>query len=554
MLTMQRTFDDLGTPLADVTFCVLDLETTGGARDTDRITEIGAVKVRGGEVLGTFHTLVNPGRAIPPSIMVLTGLTDAIVMDAPRIEAVLPSLLEFCRDTVIVGHNIRFDIGFLDAALVRAQRPRLSNPSVDTVALARRLVRDEVPDCRLATLAARFRLDHKPSHRAFDDALATTDLFHLLLERAATHGVLGFDDLQLLPRIGGHPQVAKLKMTSHLPRCPGIYRFHDARGEIIYVGKATNLRQRVRSYFGSDDRRKIGAMLREAQRVTHVETPDVLSAEVLELRTIQAHMPRYNRQGTGFGGYCYVRLDVDQPWPRLTVTRDAKPGGVHLGPLPSRTMANLVIEAIHGVVPLRRCTTRIGRKTALPLVGSPCTAAQLGVAECPCAGGADGRRYARAVATVVRGLTAEVDVLLAPLHERMVTLARSRRFEEAAAVRDRARALSGAVRRQRMMDALRRAGRVELRAGDVEMTIDGARLVELRAGGGLPFGLPLEPAPATSDDLPLGRQAVDEALCIARYLDRHASRVELRACSGEWSSVLAALPTFEPVRTVTRAA
>src|SRR3954453_22996129 len=112
----QRSFDELGTPLRDVTFCVLDLETTGGSPSDDSITEIGAIKVRGGECLGTFQTLVNPGRAIPPSITILTGISDAMVVPAPRIEHVLPSLLEFCRDSVIVGHNVRFDVGFLNAA------------------------------------------------------------------------------------------------------------------------------------------------------------------------------------------------------------------------------------------------------------------------------------------------------------------------------------------------------------------------------------------------------------------------------------------------------
>ena len=108
----QRSFDELGRPLSDVTFCVVDLETTGGNRTDDLITEVGAVKVRGGEVLGTFQTLVNPGRAIPPQITILTGLSDALVARAPRIETVLPALLEFMGDTesgqtVIVGHNDR---------------------------------------------------------------------------------------------------------------------------------------------------------------------------------------------------------------------------------------------------------------------------------------------------------------------------------------------------------------------------------------------------------------------------------------------------------------
>ena len=149
----QRSFDDIGTPLHEVTFVVVDLETTGGNRNDDMITEVGAVKVRGGECLGTFQTLVNPGRAIPPQISVLTGLTDALVASAPRIEAVLPSLLEFIGDAVFVGHNVSFDLGFVRAALERAGRPRWVGTVLDTVALARRLVRDEVPDCKLGTLA-----------------------------------------------------------------------------------------------------------------------------------------------------------------------------------------------------------------------------------------------------------------------------------------------------------------------------------------------------------------------------------------------------------------
>ena len=392
---VQRSFDDLGTPLADVTFCVLDLETTGGHRTDDAITEVGAVKVRGGEFLGTFQTLVNPGRAIPPQITVLTGLTDALVGPAPRIEAVLPSLLEFARGTVLVGHNIGFDVAFLRAAFERAGHPRFDPVRVDTVALARRLVRDEVPDCRLGTLASRFRLDHRPTHRALDDALATTDLLHLLLERAAGLGVLGLDDLTTLASMAGHPQAAKLKLTSSLPRTPGVYLFCGHRDEVLYVGKATNLRQRVRSYFGQEDRRRIGPMLREAQSVRHHCLPDPLSAEVVEARLIARLRPRYNRAGTRADRYCYVRLDVDSAWPRLAIVKDAGRTGLHLGPLPSRTMATLVVEALQAALPLRRCSVRLGRSHQPPPDASPCAAAQMGVAACPCAGLADRRALRR---------------------------------------------------------------------------------------------------------------------------------------------------------------
>jgi len=345
-LPHQRSFDDLGTPLHDVTFCIIDLETTGGDRNNDMITEIGAVKVRGGECLGTFQTLVNPGRAIPPQITVLTGLSDVLVSGAPRIEAVLATLIDFVGDSVIVGHNVGFDVGFLRAACTRAERPPLAGTIVDTVALARRLVRDEVPNCKLGTLASRFRLDHQPSHRALDDALATADLLHLLIERAAGLGVVDLDDLVVLSKLAGHPQAGKLKMTADLPRTPGVYMFRGHRDEILYVGKATNLRQRVRSYFGSDDRRKIGPMLRETQSVAHLDLPDALTAEVIESRMISRLLPRYNRAGTRADKYCYVKLDVDSAWPRLSVVKNPSAKGLHLGPLPSRTMAHLVVEAI----------------------------------------------------------------------------------------------------------------------------------------------------------------------------------------------------------------
>ena len=181
----QQSLDDLGTPLHEVTFCALDFETTGGRRDSDRITEIGAIKYRAGEQIGTFQTLIDPGRAIPPEITVLTGITASMVSRAPRIEHVLPTLLEFVGDAVIVGHNVGFDLAFLNAALQRSGRDVWQGAKVDTLAVARRLVRDDVPNHKLSTLAKYLRLPNQPSHRALDDAKATADLLHRLLEQAS---------------------------------------------------------------------------------------------------------------------------------------------------------------------------------------------------------------------------------------------------------------------------------------------------------------------------------------------------------------------------------
>ncbi len=539
----QRSFDDLGTPLHDTTFVVLDLETTGGNRNDDMITEIGAVKVRGGECLGTFHTLVNPGRAIPPQITVLTGLSEAIVYDAPRIETVLGSLVDFLGGAVFVAHNASFDLGFVRAALARAHRNEYSPTVVDTAALARRLLRDEVPNCKLSTLASRLRLDHTPTHRALDDALATTDLLHLLLERAAGLGVLGLDDLVSLAKLAGHPQARKLSMTTSLPRTPGVYLFCGNRDEVLYVGKATNLRQRVRSYFGRDDRRRIGPMLREMQQIRHLELPDPLSAEIVESRLIARMLPRYNRAGTRADKYCYVRLDADTPWPRLSVVKEPSADDAHLGPLPSRAMANLVVEALQSAVPLRRCSTRLGVNYVPSPDMSPCSAAQLGVSQCPCAGVADRRTYDAAVATVMRAFGGDPDAVTRRLTGRMADLAAVQRFEEAALVRDRLSAVLSAIRRRQLTGALLAAERCVVRRRGVSWVIDSGRLIDTTISGEVGRALPVDPPEAPCEGRPISRQHVDEALCLAKYFDKHAAQLEVVSCSGTWRFPLDASST-----------
>jgi DNA polymerase-3 subunit epsilon len=538
---MQRSFEDLGTPLHDVTFCVVDLETTGGSPKDCSITEVGAVKLRGGECLGTFQTLVNPGAPIPPFITVLTGITTAMVLPAPRIAEVLPAFLEFAHGTVLVGHNLRFDLSFLNAALAQHGRPRLAHRWVDTAALARRLVRDEVPNCKLGTLASRLRLDHTPTHRALDDALATGDLLHLMLERAGRLGVTGLDDLLTLPKLAGHPQVAKLRLTERLPRTPGVYLFRDAGDRVLYVGKASNLRTRVRSYFSGDDRRKVGPLLREARCIDHIPCASALEAGVLEVRLIHELLPRYNRQVKRWRSYVYVKL-TNERFPRLSVVRTPKPGGeLHLGPLPSSRAAKQVVEAIETAVPIRRCTATPGKV----LREAPCAAAQLGVSTCPCSGAIDEVGYAAIVATVVRGLTTDPDALLAPLATRMRALARDGRFEEAADVRDRADALARALRRQRRFDGLRASGRLVIEVpGQHGAELAGGRLVRAWTGPVAQEALPFDVGGDAPVDGPVPRHLADELACVASWLEANAARVRLVHCDEGLHSRLPVLPSF----------
>lgn len=537
----QGSFDELGTALSEVTFVVLDLETTGTAPDSCAITEVGAVRYRAGECLGTFQTLVNPGAPIPPFITVLTGITESMVLPAPRIDEVLPALLEFLGGAVIVGHNVRFDVSFLDAALTARGYARLAHRRVDTLGLARRLLRDEVPDLKLGTLARHLRVSVEPCHRALDDARATAEVLHALLERAGTLGVLGLDDLLELPTIRAHPSADKLRLTARLPRRPGVYLLRDRAGRVLYVGKATNLRSRVRSYFGGDDRRKVPQLLRETEAIDWIECADALEAAVREARLIRDLEPRFNRRGKGWRGYSYLKLTMAERFPRLSVVRDVKgDGALYLGPLSSSSAAHAVREAIESAVPLRRCNTRVGHRSAI-VADVPCAAAQLGVACCPCRGHTSEDEYRAVVDTVVHGLTEEPALLLEPLERRMHSLATAERFEEAAATRDRLAALARALRRQRLLEWLRASGRMRLLtdAGVIEL-VDG----RLALADDPPSLLDAPRAPGGVID----RRDVDELLVVARWLEKEttAGRARLLEASGAAASPrLGALPAYE---------
>ena len=562
----QASLDELGQPLSDVTFVVLDLETTGASANDCEITEVGAVKLRGGECLGRFETLVNPGVAIPPFITVLTGITESMVLPAPRIAEVMPALLEFIGDAVIVGHNIRFDLSFLDAAMVARGRPRLTNRHVDTLGIARRLVLDEVPNLRLSTLARHFRVPTKPVHRAFADAQATAEVLHGLLERAASFGVLGLDDLLALPSMRAHPSAAKLALTARLPRKPGVYLFRDRDGRVLYVGKAANLRARVRSYFSTDDRRKVPQLLRETMSIDHLVCRGPLEAAVREIRLIQAFQPRFNRQAKVWRKYAYLKL-TNERFPRLAVTRVAKAdGATYLGPLPSSAVAHLVREAIESALPLRRCPRKLS-KHFTPECGAPCVPAQLGVATCPCRGQIDDAGYAEIAQQVRAGLGSEPTILLEPLVGRMANLAAAERFEEAAATRDRLAALSRAISRQRMVDQLRATrslvvegaeGRLELRHGrltlsagpgsnpaqpEAELARPGTEQPQLAQVGARQDGE--AHADAT---LPPARDEIDELLVVARHLGKAAASLRLERAAGTYASALPRVPSYEMTR------
>ncbi len=492
---------------------MLDIETTGGRAADMGITEIGAVRYVGGELQGTFQTLVDPGLPIPPSITILTGITHAMVVGAPKVAEMLPALLEFIGDGVVVGHNVRYDLSFINAAAEHHGYGRLPNRSVDTAALARRLVRPEVRNLRLGTLAAHFRSPVKPNHRALADAEATAHVLWCLLERAGTLGVTHLEDLLALPRARGAATYGKIGLTDSLPRRPGVYSFKDRHGEIIYVGKAKNLRSRVRSYFYGDSRRSVATMLRELVAIEHRVCATELEAEVAEVRLIRAHRPRHNRRSKPNRSTHWVRLTADA-FPRLSLVRSVKEKAqAHLGPFRGRRAARLAMEALWDATPIRRCTHRPGSRSAA------CSFAQMGASMCPCDGTLHPEAYAQVVEELLRGLDGSPELVLDPLAVRITDLALRERFEEAGWVRDRRRALERALEQRRAWRALQRAGTIQAAGSDGGAAIDRGLLVAAWQDQSAP---PLLPAPSPPGDGEVAATVGDaeEAWLIWRWLSR----------------------------------
>ncbi|MFC5382285.1 DEDD exonuclease domain-containing protein [Aquipuribacter nitratireducens] len=455
-LAVQGSFEDLGRPLHDVTFTVVDLETTGGSPARDAITEIGAVRVRGGEVLGEFQTLVDPGVAVPPQIALLTGITDAMLVGAPHARAAVPAFLDFAAGSVLVAHNAGFDVSFLRAACRRQQRPFPRFEVVDTVLLARRLVTsDEVPNRRLASLARFFRSATTPEHRALADARATVDVLHGLLARA--RGVSTVEQLLDFCRTDERRRPHR-HLADGLPSAPGVYRFLDAGGRVLYVGSSLDIRSRVRSYFTqAERRRRMTEMVSVAARVDHVLCATPLEAQVRELRLLAEHRPPYNRRSTRPEKSAWVVL-TDEPAPRLSVVarpRADRAGASYVGLFGSRSLARSAVEAVHAALPLRTCTTRIARRGG----GSACVLAELGRCTAPCLTGPD-THYDEVVDAARRALEDDLGPLVEALVARVNRLSDQQRYEEAAAHRDRLAVLVRGLDRAQQVRALVRCGEV----------------------------------------------------------------------------------------------
>lgn len=283
-------------------YAIVDIETTGGAGG-GRVTEVAVLITDGAQVIDQWQTLVNPGIPVPYNISLLTGITDAMLTDAPSFPEIAENLKSLLDDAVFVAHSVAFDYGVLKAEFARCNLS-LNVPRLCTVRLSRKII-PGLPSYSLGRLCHSLNIEINDRHRAFGDAEATAKVFHLLMEHNAE---AVFQSLKQSNREFTLPPSLDRKVVLELPPLPGVYFFEDESGRIIYIGKAKNIQKRVWSHFRDYSPGKH----RMKDRIAHITfelSGSELLAELMESANIKKHYPEFNRaqkqvaQGYGICSY-----------------------------------------------------------------------------------------------------------------------------------------------------------------------------------------------------------------------------------------------------------
>ena len=424
-------------------FVSLDVETTGLQPTRHKVIEVALLRFRNGVLAQRYEQLLNPGRKIPDFITKLTTIRNEDVAESPVFADIAQDVLDFIGEDILIGHNIGFDIGFLNAELDRVSKPKLINERIDTMGLATRLLR-EVRKPSLDKVATAVGLSPRGVHRAGGDARLTAEVAMRLMEEASRQGIASVDRLKSVafvaqPRVrddvGRARSVLDRSLVANLPKKPGVYIMRDQRGEIVYIGKAKNLRSRVSSYYSQPIgmTRKMDGLIETVASIDHVVVGSELDALILESQFIRRYHPRYNTALKKSEHYPYIKVEITNAWPRVRLVKSKREDGSrYFGPYTSATSARKTVEVINSALPLRTCTRSFANARSY---GRPCIALDLHQCMGPCTGKVDRDAYQVHVNAVLRLLDGEDDAMYQQLHTQLELAAENLDFERADRIR-----------------------------------------------------------------------------------------------------------------------
>lgn len=450
--------DQLPSLLLDE-FVAIDVETTGLKPRQQRVIEVALIRFKGGIEIERYESLLNPDRGIPAYIANLTSITNGHVEDAPRFHEIADRVIDFIGDALLVGHNIAFDINFINAELSRADRPELINERIDTMGMSMKLL-SGLRKPTLDRVAAQVGLSPRKIHRAGGDAALTAEVAIRLVQEAVRQGITSIDQLKSVshlverrPRddVGRGRAVMDKAWLKEIPRKPGVYMMRDQFGNVIYVGKAKSLRERVSSYYSQPlgYTRKMDGLLESMVKIDTTVVGSELDALLLEAQLIRRYQPRYNTAMRSFEHYPYIKVDTANPWPRISLAKVRKDdGATYFGPYRSSASARRTVDVINGALPLRTCTRSFKNARSY---GSPCILLGMGKCLGPCTGHADRDEYKRIVHDVMQLLDGRDEALFERLWGELESAATNLDFERAGKLRRDLRSVLGLVQNQQKL-------------------------------------------------------------------------------------------------------
>jgi len=433
MWSLRRSLE-LKVPLDEARYVVVDLETTGGRAAAGTIIEIGAYRMEGRRIADSFQSLVRPRMPIPRFVTGLTSITNEMVLEAPPIEEVLPAFRDFLSDAVMVAHNAQFDHSFLDFEFRRLFGIGLMNPVLCTIRIARRLL-PSVKRRRLDFLAEHFGLSTEGRHRGLGDARMAAELLAIFIEIASKMGLNRLDRLLDWQHRGNAGRRIERhvppEVIAALPQSAGVYLMRNERGDLLYVGKATRLKDRVVSYFNSG----VGINAKTAELVSHVWSIETrparsaLEAALMEARLIRELKPPYNRMLKSAAPAYFIKLDLMDAYPRLRISANlsTRSGMMYLGPFIGRRNIDHAVRALSRILGLRVCSGRLDPDEHF----SPCIYGQMGHCAAPCNLTVSADAYGERVKRAISFLRGRCGPILGELARAREQAAAAMRFEEA---------------------------------------------------------------------------------------------------------------------------
>lgn len=424
-------------PFEEAEYCVFDFETTGMSGRHDKVIEIGMVKIIKGKIADTFSSFINPGRSIPFFITKLTGITNADVENAPFFDEVYHRMKEFIGNSVLIAHNLSFDNSFLKNECANADLEFPTNEAVCTLRLARKIY-PQLPSKSLGNLTKSLRIRHRDVHRGLGDSMVTAKiLLRMFPTLREEHNIDTIGDLisfQNHPVYSKPYRIIKKKLLddfSKIPDEPGIYFYKNTKGDVLYIGKAKSLKERLNNYFSNNAIRKAKDIVRKASRLEFQKTHSELTALIAEAELIKLHNPKLNKMLKKYPRSYFLRITSTHEFPTVEVSSGFNfDGNDYYGPYPNRDIASALKEVVDKTFHLRECPAKEFNRSRR------CYLADIERCLAPCTEKTIHNIYNNELSLVHNFLSGYNQSAVDRLLNRMKELSAMQKYEEAGQIRD----------------------------------------------------------------------------------------------------------------------